>query len=108
MDQFCLVRLALGAGILVSVCVVACLVRQNQLKCELNFLCGSHSLSVCVHASGHLQMDCGQTQLLKRQFVAVVRFLAFLTTWSRTTRLETRTKGSNVCASFREFNLQAQ
>ena len=31
LDQFCLVRLAHGAGIHVSVCVVVCLVCQNQL-----------------------------------------------------------------------------
>ena len=48
LDQFCLVRLAHGAGIHVSVCVVACLVCQNQFTCELNFLRRSHSLSVCV------------------------------------------------------------
>ena len=40
---------------------VACLDCQNQFTCELNFLRGSHSLSVCVHASGDLQMDCVQT-----------------------------------------------
>ena len=33
---------------------------------------------------------------------------SFLTTWSRSPRLETRTKESNMCASFRVLNLQAQ
>ena len=55
--SLCLVSLAHGTGIHVSVCVVACLVCQNQFTCELNFLLRSHSLSVCVHASGDVQMD---------------------------------------------------
>ena len=59
--QFRVVRLAHGAGIHVSVCVVACLVCQKQFTSELNFLCRSHSLSECVHASGDLHMDCVQT-----------------------------------------------
>ncbi len=61
LDKFWLVRLAPGAGINVSVCAVACLDCQNQFPCELNFLRRSHSLSVCVHASVDLQMDCVQT-----------------------------------------------
>ena len=48
LDQFCLVRLVRGAGIHVSVCVVACVDCENQFTCELNFLRRSHSLSVCV------------------------------------------------------------
>ena len=62
LDEFCLVRLARGAGIHVSVSVVACLVCHNQVTCELNFLRRSHSISVCVHASRDLQMDCAETQ----------------------------------------------
>ena len=61
LDQFCLVRLAHGAGIHVSVCVVACLVCQNQFTCELNIMRRSHSLPVCVHAFGNLKVDCVQT-----------------------------------------------
>ena len=110
LDQFCLVRLAHGAGIHVSVCVVACLVCQNQFTCELNFLRRSHSLSVCVHASGDLQMDCVQTPSYwsDSSLLLFDSWRSFLTTWSRSTRLETRTKESNMCASFRVLNLQAQ
>ena len=50
-----------GVDIHVSVCVVACLVCQNQFTCELKILRGSHALSVCVHASWDSQMDCVQT-----------------------------------------------
>ena len=110
LDQFCLVRLAHGAGIHVSVCVVACLVCQNQFTCELNFLRRSHSLSVCVHASWDLQMDCVQTPSYwsDSSLLLFDSWRSFLTTWSRSTRLETRTKESNMCASFRVLNLQAQ
>ena len=59
--SFCLVRLVHGLGIHVSVCVVACLDCQNQFTCDLKFLLKSHSLPVCVHTSGDLQMDCVQT-----------------------------------------------
>ena len=103
LDQFCLVRLAHGAGIHVSVCVVACLVCQNQFTCELNFLRRSHSLSVCVHASWDLQMDCVQTPSYwsDSSLLLFDSWRSFLTTWSRSTRLETRTKESNICASSR-------
>ena len=33
---------------------------------------------------------------------------SFLTSWSRSTRRETRTKESDMCASFRVLNLQVQ
>ena len=52
LDQFSLVRLAHDAGIHVGVCVVACIVRQDPSShVNKNFVGGSRSLSVCVHAS---------------------------------------------------------
>ena len=51
-------RLAHGAGIHVSVCVVACLVCQN-------FLRRSHSLSVCVHASGIYKWNAFKRQVIE-------------------------------------------
>ena len=110
LDQFCLVRLAHGAGIHVGVCVVACLVCQNQFTCKLNFMRRSRSLSVCVHASGDLQLDCVQTPSYwsDSSLLLFDSWRSFLTTWSRSTRLETRTKESNMCASFRVLKLKAQ
>ena len=108
LDQFCLVRLAHGADIHVSVCVVACLACQNQFTWEVNFLRKSHSLSVCVHASGDLQTDCVQTPKCwsNNSLLLFDSRRSFLTARSRSTRLETRTKESNMCASFRVLNLQ--
>ena len=76
-----------------SVFVVACLVCQNQCICELSFVRGSHSPSVCVHGSWDLQMDCVPTSS-HRSGGSVLLFVAwpsFLTTWSPSTRLATRT-----------------
>ena len=108
LDQFCLVRLAHGAGIHVSVCVVACLVCQNKFTCKLNFMRRSHSQSVCVHASGDLHVDCVQTPSYwsDSSLLLFDSWRLLLTAWSRSTRLETRTKESNMCASFRVLNLQ--
>ena len=94
LDQFCLVRSAHGAGIHVSVCVVVCFVCQNQWICELNIMCRSHSLSLCVHASGDLQLDCVQTSSCwsDSSLLLFDSWRSFLTTWSRSTCLETRTK----------------
>ena len=110
LDQFCLVRLALGAGINVSVCIVACFVSQNQLTCKLDFLRRSHSLSVCVHASEDLQMDCDKTlsSSSDSSLLLLDPWRSFLTTWSRSTRFETRTKETNMCAHFLVLNLQAE
>ena len=110
LDQVTWVILAHGSGIHVSVCVVACLVFQNHCICELNFLRRSHSLSMRVHAFWDLQVDCVQTPSYwsGSSLLFFDSWRSFLATWSRSTRLETRTKESNMCASFRVFNLQAQ
>ena len=76
-----------------SVFVVASLVCQNQFICELNNVRGSHSPSVCVHESSDLQVDCVATSS-HRSGGSVLFFVAwpsFLTTWSPSTRLATRT-----------------
>ena len=65
LHQFCLVRLAHGAGIHVSVCVVACLDCQNQFTCQLDLLRRSHSLSVCSHILGFTNGLCSNAKLLK-------------------------------------------
>ncbi len=95
---------------LMSVSLVACFVRQNQFTCEFHFLHRSHSLSVCVHASWDLHMDFGQTSSCWSDFSLLLfdSWRSFLTTWSRSTRLETRVKECNLCASFRVLNLHAQ
>ncbi len=76
LDQFCFVRLAHGAGIHVSVCVVACFVCQNQFICELNSLRRSHW--VCSRIWGFTNGLRSNGKLLKWQFIVVVRFLAFV------------------------------
>ena len=42
----------------VRVCVVACLLRQDQFLCEFTVVRWSRSLSVCVHASRDVHVDC--------------------------------------------------
>ena len=47
-------RLAHDAGVHVGVCVVACLVCQNQFTCEWNYV-GGHTHFLC--AFTHLRID---------------------------------------------------
>ena len=77
---------------------------------SLALLRRSHSLSVCVHVSLGLQMDCVQTPSYwsDSSLLLFDSWRSFLATWSRSTRLETRTKESNMCASFGVLNLQPQ
>ena len=106
LDQFCLVRSAHCAGIHVSVCVVACFVCQNQWICELNIMRRSHSLSVCVHASGDLQVDwvvevtvhcCCSILGVRFRPHGLVRPV-----------LKHGPRSLDMCASLRVLNLQAQ
>ena len=101
-------RLAL-AFMSMSALLLALSVRTSSLE-NFFFLRGSRSLSVCVHASGDLQMDCVQTPsyLCNSSLLLFDCWRSFLTAWSRSTRLETRTEESSMCASFRVLNLQTQ
>ena len=55
------VRLTHDAGIHVNLCIVACLVCQDQFVCELNLLRRSRTLSMFFHASLDSQMGQLQT-----------------------------------------------
>ncbi len=90
----------------VSALLLALSVRTSSLV-NLTFCVGRIE---CVHASGDLQMDCVQTPSYwsDSSLQLFDSWRSFLTTWSRSTRLETRAKESNMCASFLVSNLQAQ
>ena len=66
LDQFFFVRLAPGACIHVSVCVVACFVCENQFTCELNFFA-----SVALTISVFTHLGIYKWTAFKRQVIEV-------------------------------------